>query len=87
MAKISEFDEAVRMANAALDRPYADPDDDLATISRQFLRTIEQRDRLLKAVRYAGGSLSQSATYEVPPIVVRDVAERMQAADREVGLP
>ena len=38
---MSETDDAVKLANRILDRPYADPDDDLATLSRQFLRTRE----------------------------------------------
>jgi hypothetical protein len=45
-----------------------------------------QRDKLLFAVRSALTSLSQSATYEVPPIVVRDVAERLQQLNQELNL-
>jgi hypothetical protein len=47
----------------------------------------EQRDRLLAAVRSASSSLSQSATYEVPPVVVRDVADRLQEINQELNLP
>lgn len=35
---------AWELAHKVLDRPYADPDDDLATLARQFLRA---RERLL----------------------------------------
>ncbi len=40
-----EFDDAVALANRVLDRPNADPDDDLALLARQFLRAVEARDR------------------------------------------
>lgn len=38
---MSEFEETVLLANKILDRPSADPDDDLAMLSRQFLRCVE----------------------------------------------
>lgn len=38
-----EFTDAVRLANKILDRPSGDPDDDLAVLSRQFLRAIEPK--------------------------------------------
>lgn len=38
---MSEFHEAVRLANRVLDRPNGDPDDDLAVLARQFLRMVE----------------------------------------------
>ena len=38
----TEKDSAILMANRALDVPNADPDDDLRTISRQFLRAMER---------------------------------------------
>lgn len=40
--KISEFRQAVRIANRVLDRHSADPDDDEAIVARQFLRAIER---------------------------------------------
>ena len=46
-----------------------------------------QRDILLRAVRYALTSLSQTSTYEVPPTVIRDVAENLQRANQEANLP
>lgn len=52
-----------------------------------FAAVRSQRDALLAAVRYAGASLSQSATYDVPPIVVRDVAERLNRVNQELNLP
>jgi ribosomal protein S20 len=39
---MTEKDTAIWMANKALEVPNADPDDELRTISRQFLRSIEQ---------------------------------------------
>ncbi len=35
---------------------------------------------LLEAVQYASGSLVQSPAFEVPPIVIRDVYEKLDAA-------
>jgi hypothetical protein len=37
-----ERDEAIVLANAILDRPNADPDDDLAVLARQLLRALER---------------------------------------------
>ena len=37
-----EFDRAVKLAHAVLDRPSGDPDDDLAVLARQFLRSVER---------------------------------------------
>lgn len=45
---VSEFRQAVKFANAALERPSADPDDELATVSRQFLRAIEREEQRMK---------------------------------------
>jgi len=42
---MSERDEAIALANKLLDEPYADPDDDLRLLSRQFLREIERTKR------------------------------------------
>ena len=41
---VKEEDIAIWMANKALDVPNADPDDDLRTISRHFLRAIERQE-------------------------------------------
>lgn len=47
---MTEFEETVALANKVLDRPSADPDDDLAMLSRQFLRQVERLDHARKAV-------------------------------------
>lgn len=39
-----EYERARELANKVLDRPNADPDDDLAVLARQFLRAIEPID-------------------------------------------
>jgi hypothetical protein len=41
---MSEFELAIEMARRALNVPYADPDDDLRTISRQFLRLAKREN-------------------------------------------
>lgn len=38
---MTERQEALRLANRVLDRMNADPDDDLAILSRQLLRIVE----------------------------------------------
>lgn len=43
---MTELDEAIELANRTLDRINADPDDDLAILSRQFLRAIEREGAL-----------------------------------------
>jgi hypothetical protein len=45
----------------------------------------EQRDKLLKAVRYALISLSQSDN--IPPIVLKDVVQMLHDVNQEVNLP
>jgi hypothetical protein len=39
---VSELDEAIHIAERILERPWADPDDDLAILSRQLLRALER---------------------------------------------
>ena len=39
-----EFARTLRLADRLLDEPYADPDDDLRTLARQFLRAVERSD-------------------------------------------
>lgn len=47
---MTEREETIALANKILERPYADPDDDLAMLSRQFLRQIEATERLREAI-------------------------------------
>ena len=42
----SEIDDAVRLANAVLDKPFIDPDGDICLLARQFLRHGERLARL-----------------------------------------
>jgi hypothetical protein len=46
----TEREDAITLANKILDRVNADPDDDLAVLSRQLLRTSEGFDRLHEAM-------------------------------------
>jgi hypothetical protein len=46
-----ELDEAIAAANRQLDEPFADPDDDIRTVARQFLRSRETIERLCTALR------------------------------------
>lgn len=42
---MDEYDQAVKLANAVLERSSADPDDDLAVLARTLLRVLEDRAR------------------------------------------
>jgi hypothetical protein len=57
---MTEKQEAIILANRILERPNADPDDDLAMLARQFLRsreTIETMHRTLAATQDSGMDL------------------------------
>lgn len=43
----TEHESAIRLANKLLDEPYADPDDDLRLLARQFLRAKEMAARIV----------------------------------------
>lgn len=43
-------DKAAKLANKILDRHNADPDDDLAVLSRQLLRALEREGMLCEAI-------------------------------------
>jgi hypothetical protein len=47
---MSERTDSVIMAQKILERPFADPDDDLAIFSRQLLRRVEAIERLEKTL-------------------------------------
>ena len=64
-----------------------DTADPHAGCERKVAAVQAQRDELMRAVRSALVSLSQSATYDVPPIVVRDVADMLQRVNQELNLP
>jgi hypothetical protein len=42
---MDEYEQAVKLAHAVLDRRSADPDDDLAVLARVLLRVLEDRAR------------------------------------------
>lgn len=46
-----EYKLAIKLADRLLDEPYADPDDDLRTLARQFLRAVERTPILLSVQR------------------------------------
>lgn len=63
---MSERDYAKRLADAVLDRPNADPDDDLALLARNFVRSGERADRaeaLLRETQEALRKLASRTTY------------------------
>lgn len=76
MSKPTEYDDTVRLANKILDRPNADPDDDLAMLSRQFLRQVET----VKRLRGEKAELLAACKSAL------DDSEPMPAWDRMVGI-
>jgi len=63
-AMMSEFDETVKLAKKLMEEPYADPDDDLRMLSRQFLRALEKVSRL--ETELAGRSLGRNPIDPLP---------------------
>jgi hypothetical protein len=49
---ISERGRALILAAAILDRPDADPDDDVAVLARQLTRAQEEIDNLQRELKY-----------------------------------
>jgi hypothetical protein len=57
---MTELEETIMLANKTLDRIAADPDDDLAMLSRQFLRAREEIARLKALLTRAADALDFS---------------------------
>jgi hypothetical protein len=47
---MTEKQQAFDLANAVLDKPYEDPDSDIAVLARQFLRAREEIDAMREAL-------------------------------------
>lgn len=60
--QLSEYGEAIVLANRILDRPNTDPDDELATLARQFLRVSESRDKAIRQRQEAVAELQRVAS-------------------------
>jgi hypothetical protein len=58
---VTEFEDTVVLANKILDRISADPDDDLAMLARQFLRSREMENRLKTLLIRAADALEAPA--------------------------
>lgn len=55
MSRSTEFAEAYAIAQRVLDRPGADPDDDVAILARQLVRLTERAARHLSFLRTGCG--------------------------------
>jgi hypothetical protein len=60
-----EKDSVIILANKILDRPWGDPDDDLAVLSRQLLR---REERLQKIAAIAEGSTTANSLSHIAKI-------------------
>lgn len=71
----SEREAARILANKVLERPNADPDDDLAVLARQLLRTDEAvlilRTMALDLLALVGGFVDEGAKYPQGPQFAR----------------
>jgi hypothetical protein len=83
--KLTQAEESRVLANRILDRPNADPDDDLATLSRELLRADEKVVELrtvlalaLDAVDYENGACRLNEM--VGAVLPKEILARMRAA-------
>jgi hypothetical protein len=53
---MSELERAIRIADRALDRVGADPDDDLAILARQLLRLLDPAATLPRPLEVRGAT-------------------------------
>ena len=84
-----EREDAIKLANRVLERPYADPDDDLAVLARQFLRCTEIRDLYteLREAAFDYASLIQVENFDRNDMAVLRAYERLRKAlDDPFGL-
>lgn len=66
---MSEFDDAVRMANVILDQqPSRDPDDDLSVLARQFRRAVEANTAAFEAGFEHAVAGGQDAATKMPQL-------------------
>lgn len=59
---MNETEQAIQIANKALDRVGADPDDDLAILARQFLRARETLDKIADPLAISVGGIGFTRT-------------------------
>ena len=85
-----ERDRAIQLANKVLDRPNGDPDDDLATLARQFLRAIEATDlvALVAELRQADKQYSIPVCAKAANAIerLRMELERKRSEGRDTGI-
>lgn len=74
----TEEESTVILADRLLDEPMADPDDDLRTLARQFMRKREQRDKLAEALQLMVEARDH--------LVTRDIEFRARIATLEAQL-
>ena len=68
---ISERGQALILAAAVLDRPNADPDDDIAILARQLGRAQEEAEKMRKALVEVSGIAAGSGTVNSLPHIAR----------------
>jgi hypothetical protein len=88
---LSEFEAAVKLANKIRDRPgCADPDDDLAVLSRQFLRAVDRENAYTHGAEWIDGcvkaAMERKAAEDPGAVIIRDGFRylRMLPADIKV---
>jgi len=63
---MTEKEEAVRLANAVLEKPYIDPDGDISMLARQFLRAREEIDAMMEALEAMVAEWDKMTRYGSP---------------------
>jgi hypothetical protein len=63
---MTEKEEAVRLANAVLEKPYIDPDGDISVLARQFLRAREEIDAMRAALQRMVAEWDKMTRYGSP---------------------
>jgi hypothetical protein len=68
----SERDDAIKLANAVLDKPYIDPDGDICMLARQFLRETERAENYRTNLERVQRHLQQMAIDAQTTVVHKD---------------
>jgi hypothetical protein len=86
--KESERDFAIRLANKVLDVLWADPDDDLRTLARQFLREISRgqasrQQTLREVVGKMKSEVRIATTADGSFVSTQDFVDLLEALEKE----
>ncbi len=90
---MSERDDAIRLANAVLDKPFIDPDGDICLLARQLLRETERAEaaspqwRDISTAPKTGFILCASTRDWLPEVWNAELYWASLAPDRRPNMP